>query len=1821
MFRRVLAGVAASLLVAGVVVFVYVGEPWPAEDAAPQARDGPDEEGKEKDRLAEEAAKVLIAAESRSMDAVDGQTPAAADPQAEAPPGFEASPLPAREPTPPAGYTFMARHEVERAPMTAADIERVSSPPSDWMASGAADLAVQAASSGRDWIFGWVKLAEDAGIGEVRAVLEAEGGEILGQSGDFVRARLPGDTARLGAIAAAPPVAGLGAVPAQRKILGDLSERVLADPHDEVPVWITLMDADADRRWRRALMDMGADVGHFDPTIRTYTATLPLGALGRVADADFVLAVEPIGRLVPALEYGTAVLGADAVRVYDESAGLFSGVGGASVPVGIMDSGLNLNHPDISSDRRSICGLNFTVQSTRSEADNDMWWDRDGHGTFVSGIALGNGALNRSRAGVAPLVQDIRFAKVVSRFDPVSALGWGRAMDWFATPTDCGEGVARKALVINASLGVRSDIWEGRSVVERKVDASVSAARQLFVAAAGNASDDAYTSLSASKNALAVGATEHHGDIAIFSSQGPTYDGRLFPKVVALGRRVASTQGAAEGSFYGEFSGTSGASPAVAGVATLLMDAVPELRGEPAAVRAHLMASAIKPEVLLADPDGFRAHNTDGPGRMQNVYGLGTVSARTAVLSRDEEDGWTGGAAAFDMEPGSHAYRDIEVPPGASRLDVVLTWDEPASELVNDSVIHDLDLWVDPDLQCGATAACGKYRSRSRRDNVEWVIVRNPPPGTYRVKALPNRIFGPAPRAGLAWTVIRGASAPTLAVTVDVDDIEVAAGESFDVPITVSSDGYVASGTTLRVDCRAAPDSPACYGIEIVAPADSHTTREDGRKVTFGRDLVIGPAYALGELGPGEQQTVTFRMRGRPGGSVRLHFTAMGWNAQAGSASVGVVVGDSPDEPPAPTGRPPNDDFAAATWLEGAEGQTTVDLFHATAEVGEPAMVSFPSRGPLRTESRTVWFSWTAPETGLARFSLPQVLPFDYSPLVVFDVFEGESLTGLVPAGLPKHGGGVTFFADSGTTYRIRLGVNESSFGGFAQTPVLTLRWAPGVRPANDDYALAEAIEGDSGTVEGNNQSATTEPGELMGAGFGFSVTQGGDKVASVWYRWTAPSSRDWTFAVDSLGLVTGVYRGSDVARTRLVSGVPAGRVVFPAAAGEEYHVAVAVSHAYHSGAEFALSWGPSTRSIPAGNDDFAAAQMIENFAVARVIPDLLTVESGEPADSGARTFWSDWTAPSAGRYVWRTWGGSASFSSLFHVPLQTAVFEGDELAALRTVAVDDASETMRSEVVFDAEGDVRYRLSVGLPRDAAEALLGRQTLFLELGEVPSNDDVANAAALSGARGSATGSTRYATLEPGEISGPAGDSSLWWTYEADDTGWVRFAVDGPAGTKIAIYRRDSNGDLEFLDLSREVDSNGREYIPVSFRAETGVQYLVRVVARNDSDSFNSGEFELTWEPGVPPARLRYVQGILEEDQAQDGSQILFGTVGEQVQNADGSEHYLASDRGLMVFARDPGTGRLTLRQTLDGFPVGDAQLRWDDAGEVLLVAQCGDWWRFTPRQGGGLEYAGVLGGAPCPAGPVLLHGSHLIHVDSPSTLEMYAFDDDRAMVTLVDRTDVVGVADAALTVDGANLYAVTRQGRDNTLVAMARDTETGALTITTTIASGTDTGDGAVVNEFSDVAGLAVGGSHLFLSLGRGGTDTMVFDLTDQARPRFSGVLGAFFGSIFGSDCRHLSPRDNADVLDVFCSRNAHYYTVQVGPGGSLLAEDYSRLRRRNFDSFGNPFPQSWITSAVATLGASPDGRHLYVAGSRWSHIGATGNGIHVFERVYGRED
>ena len=175
------------------------------------------------------------------------------------------------------------------------------------------------------------------------------------------------------------------------------------------------------------------------------------------------------------------------------------------------------------------------------------------------------------------------------------------------------------------------------------------------------------------------------------------------------------------------------------------------------------MASAIKPDAWLENAAGFPANNSNGPGTLQAQYGLGKASARTSVLNRDQAEGWISGGAITELEAAQYAWHDIVVPEDASRLDLVMTWGEPPTDTIGSAVLNDLDLWLDRDGDCGPEA-CGEHVSASRVDNVEWIILRNPPSGVYRAKPAARRVYTSAPRAPLAWTVIRGASTPSLRI-------------------------------------------------------------------------------------------------------------------------------------------------------------------------------------------------------------------------------------------------------------------------------------------------------------------------------------------------------------------------------------------------------------------------------------------------------------------------------------------------------------------------------------------------------------------------------------------------------------------------------------------------------------------------------------------------------------------------------------------------------------------------------------------------------------------------------------------------------------------------------------------------------------------------------------------------------------------------------------------------------------------------------------------------------------------------------------------------
>jgi PASTA domain len=119
--------------------------------------------------------------------------------------------------------------------------------------------------------------------------------------------------------------------------------------------------------------------------------------------------------------------------------------------------------------------------------------------------------------------------------------------------------------------------------------------------------------------------------------------------------------------------------------------------------------------------------------------------------------------------------------------------------------------------------------------------------------------------------------------------------------------------------------------------------------------------------------------------------------------------------------------------------------------------------------------------------------------------------------------------------------------------------------PVNDNFANAQVVSGDTGTVAGTTVDATFEAGEPEHAYDGSG--------ASVWYRWTAPSSGWATFGAcnSNFDTVLAVYTGSTVNTLASVSGDWGWcSVRWEAVAGAEYRIAV---DGYYDRGDFTLAW------------------------------------------------------------------------------------------------------------------------------------------------------------------------------------------------------------------------------------------------------------------------------------------------------------------------------------------------------------------------------------------------------------------------------------------------------------------------------------------------------------------------------------------------------------------------------------------------------------------------------------------------------------------------
>ncbi|MEH0934629.1 S8 family serine peptidase [Micromonospora psammae] len=251
---------------------------------------------------------------------------------------------------------------------------------------------------------------------------------------------------------------------------------------------------------------------------------------------------------------------------------------GTGVKVGVVDTGVDLTHPDLAG--HVAAAENFTAEPDAL--------DRVGHGTHVASTIAGSGAASQgSHKGVAPGAT-LYSAKVCMREGcPESAILAG--MTWAAE-----QGVK----VVNMSLGGPDS--PGTDPIEAALTDLTHRHGVLFVVSAGNeglAGESTVSSPGGVDEALTVGAVSKTGELAEFSSRGPRAgDAGIKPDITAPGvgivaaRSSASQLWPAENPQYASMDGTSMAAPHVAGAAAILAQQHPDWT--PERIKSTLMAAA-----------------------------------------------------------------------------------------------------------------------------------------------------------------------------------------------------------------------------------------------------------------------------------------------------------------------------------------------------------------------------------------------------------------------------------------------------------------------------------------------------------------------------------------------------------------------------------------------------------------------------------------------------------------------------------------------------------------------------------------------------------------------------------------------------------------------------------------------------------------------------------------------------------------------------------------------------------------------------------------------------------------------------------------------------------------------------------------------------------------------------------------------------------------------------------------------------------------------------------------------------------------------------
>lgn len=435
---------------------------------------------------------------------------------------------------------------------------------------------------------------------------------------------------------------------------------------------------------------------------------LPRAAAERLKRHPDVLSVERDGKRGLVLDTSAALVGAPAFRQA-------TGYAGAGQVIAVLDTGVDYAHPTLGGCAAPGAGCRVIGGYDFVNGDADPM-DDHGHGTHVAGIAAGDGA----QPGIAPEA-DVLAYKVLSEG------GWGFD-SWIIAALELA--TIDGADVINLSLGGRGHADDALSTA---VDNATAAGAVVVVAAGNSGGYLSVGSPGAARSAVTVGATDDSDLEAWFTSGGPNVETfEIKPELSAPGVSICAALASLSswsptcGAGFTELSGTSMATPHVAGAAALL-------RG----LRSTLTPAEVKSLLVNASAPLAGALSKVGTGRLDVVASGSTETLiepatlsfgrsdmetaewsqhRTLKIRNDGDD-----ARSYDLVPtGTRAGLTLAVQPNAFVLDP------------GEDIVVDVDLVVDtqtlPVVESSPFVYDGILRVSSEEEElrVAWAFVHAP---------------------------------------------------------------------------------------------------------------------------------------------------------------------------------------------------------------------------------------------------------------------------------------------------------------------------------------------------------------------------------------------------------------------------------------------------------------------------------------------------------------------------------------------------------------------------------------------------------------------------------------------------------------------------------------------------------------------------------------------------------------------------------------------------------------------------------------------------------------------------------------------------------------------------------------------------------------------------------------------------------------------------------------------------------------------------------------------------------------------------------------